>query len=317
VTGSSDGFIEVWDPATCRLRTDLSYQANDELMMHDAPVLALACAPDGTALASGCRDGCLKVWRLATGGCARKFAKAQAGAVTAVAWARDGTQLATGGADGTVRTHGLRSGRQLQQLRGHAAAVCAVDYCRAAAFGAAEDRVVSASADGTVVLWDARSASPLQTVKIADALAKRDRTTVAPTEAGKAVIALLPVPGDDAKYVVVDRSRRAALIDVRSGVAVQCYDSGADPAKEPQPIEGAPRTPGCAFIGATIARPRGDLLYCVGEDRFLYAFNVSSGKLERVLLLDGLGDVAGLSCHPHRNLVAAFGDSDQLKLWKS
>jgi len=42
-------------------------------------VLAVLCSPDGTALASGDRDGCLKVWRLSTGACARKFAKAQGG----------------------------------------------------------------------------------------------------------------------------------------------------------------------------------------------------------------------------------------------
>lgn len=45
--------MQVWDINTGKLRNDLSYQSNDEYMMHDKPVLCLCLSRDGVALASG------------------------------------------------------------------------------------------------------------------------------------------------------------------------------------------------------------------------------------------------------------------------
>jgi WD40 repeat-containing protein SMU1 len=306
ITGSSDGFIEVWDPALCRLRQDLVYQAKDELMLHDAPVLAVQASPDSTALASGCRDGTLKVWRLSTGACARKFAKAQQGAVTCIAWSRDGSQLITGGADGVVRTHGLKSGRQLQQFSHSASgSTCSVGFV-------SDSTIISAASDGRVTLWDARSASSLQSLTAPEALAKRDRVEVASTSRNVAVVSLLAVEGP--KFVVVDRSATAILVDVRSGKVHASYSSSSEPQRALPPE--APRKPttGGVFVAACCSQPRRDYVYCVTEEGFLYAFATQTGVLERIL---DLGEAcSGLEAHPHLNNVACWGASDVVRLWK-
>ena len=51
---------------TGRLRKDLQYQADEQFMLHDSPVIALAISRDSELLASGSQDGKIKAraWHL-------------------------------------------------------------------------------------------------------------------------------------------------------------------------------------------------------------------------------------------------------------
>jgi WD40 repeat-containing protein SMU1 len=91
VTGSSDGFIEIWGEAIRdgaeistqneidfeKLRTsDLPFQKSDDLMMHDAPVLAMDVSHDGNLLGTASSDGIVCVWKIMDGKLLRKLERA-------------------------------------------------------------------------------------------------------------------------------------------------------------------------------------------------------------------------------------------------
>lgn len=56
-----------------RLKTDLAYQAEDSFMIHTSSVLSLALSRDNELLASADKEGTVKIWRISTGKCLKKF----------------------------------------------------------------------------------------------------------------------------------------------------------------------------------------------------------------------------------------------------
>jgi WD40 repeat-containing protein SMU1 len=317
--------IEVYDPGTSRLRLDLPYQASDDFMLHEEAVLALAVSRDSELIASGGKDGKLKVWRLRSGDCLRKFASAHGdAAVSAVAFSRDASNVLSGGGDGTARVFGLRSGNCLKEFRGHTSAVTAVAFL--------DDGLsaVTGSADGSARVWDVRSGECVSTIRPP----QESLTGESP------IVALFPVPRTTDQLILVPRAGVAYRMSTRG--ALQCtytharkplpgsrdlhaagvQISGSKSRDGPPPASTVVR-PGVGPAGADFAAaclsPLGRLLYAVTEDGFQYVFDAASGALEASTsspLHEGGAGVTGLAHAPNEPSLASFAEDGAVKFWR-
>ena len=92
-------------------------------MMMDDAVLCMAFSRDSEMLSTGGQDGKIKVWKITTGQCLRRFERAHMKGVTSVVFSRDNSQLLSASFDQSIRIHGLKSGKTLKEFRGHSSFV--------------------------------------------------------------------------------------------------------------------------------------------------------------------------------------------------
>lgn len=281
-SSSVDGFIEVWDYISGKLKKDLQYQADESFMMHDDPVLCIDFSRDSEMLASGSQDGKIKIWRIRTGVCIRRF-DAHSQGVTSLSFSRDGSQLLSTSFDQTARIHGLKSGKLLKEFRGH------TSYVNHAIFTSDGSRIITASSDCTVKVWDSKTTDCLQTFKPPPPLRG--------TDASVNSIHLFP---KNTEHIVVCNKTSSIYIMTLQGQVVKSFSSG--------------NREGGDFVAACVST-KGDWIYCIGEDKKLYCFNYQSGGLEHFMMVHEK-DVIGITHHPHRNLLATYSEDCTMKLWK-
>jgi WD40 repeat-containing protein SMU1 len=347
VTGSSDGFIEVWGEPTKsgdddgmnsllqndidygKLRTsDLQYQKNDELMIQDGSILSLDVSRDGTMLASASSDGSVCVWKIADGRLLRKLERTHGGrgsndqgcAVTCIQFSSDGSKVLTGGHDSTCREFGLLNCRMTKQFRGHKSYINCCSYIilpnssiviRSDSSGERNFlAVVTASADGTVRIWNGRSAEPLQEI-IPPLSTSNNAPSVHDNESIHTVIHLHSPPYT---MIVVPRHDRAFLMSL-SGSILQAYVR--DDAQ------------GTVFLAATVSQSN-QWLYISANDGKCIVFDVNLGKVEKILKSfteecigrsDTTCEISGLLHHPHDSLVGGYSNNKSqkrgiLSIWK-
>ena len=75
----------------------------DNFMLMEEACLSLAFSRDSEMLASGSQEGRIKVWKVATGQCLRKFERAHTKGVTSMQFSRDNSQLLSTSFDNTIR----------------------------------------------------------------------------------------------------------------------------------------------------------------------------------------------------------------------
>jgi WD40 repeat-containing protein SMU1 len=89
VSGSVDGYIEVWNYMTGKFRKDLAYQQNEECLSMKGAVLCMAFSRDSEMLATGSKKGAVQMWNMENGRLLRRFDNAHSKGVTSVQFSRD------------------------------------------------------------------------------------------------------------------------------------------------------------------------------------------------------------------------------------
>lgn len=162
VTGGADRMIKVWD-ATSTERFSRP--------QHAESVTQLALTPDAAHLVSGAWNGTMTLWRTASGEPERHCAEHN-GPVQAVAISLDGKWLASGSQDGIIHVYALASGELVHVLQGHrnrpsklSPHITMPAEILALAITPDGKRLVSASGDSTLIVWELASGRALWTLR--------------------------------------------------------------------------------------------------------------------------------------------------------
>lgn len=121
---------------------------------HEGPITSIAFAPLAALLASGARDGAVRLWDPARDSLPRALGGHQK-PITAVTFSPDGKLVASAGEDGKIWLWDLAGSGGLR-LDGHAGAI------RGLAFHPAGTQLASGGADGSIRLWDVARGRELQ-----------------------------------------------------------------------------------------------------------------------------------------------------------
>ncbi|KAI8072192.1 WD40 repeat-containing protein SMU1-like protein [Gilbertella persicaria] len=276
VSGSVDGFIEVWNYTNGKLRKDLKYQAEENLMTMDQAVLCLAFSTDSESLASGSTDGKIAIWKLQTGFCTRRFSPAHSQGVTCVSFNKDASHILSCSFDSSIKIHHIKSGNMVQSFEGHTSFVNSVMY------NLDNTQIISASSDETVKIWDVTTGACLYSVK---------------PEEGMKVQQALSIPNSPLEFMVIHAGHKAHVLNMQG-----------------ETIKSIQTTESTKFIAGTLSH-QGGLLYMVSEDSILYCFSLASGQwIGQTKVCEE--EVIGLSSHPYSNIVAVNNEKRRVYLYK-
>ncbi|HJT31357.1 MAG TPA: redoxin domain-containing protein [Pirellulales bacterium] len=302
----SDSTVRLWNPATGEERRRFegrSAPGNVNQMLH-----CMAFSADGTRVAAAGYNNAILVWQTDSG---RELAFIPAEGVYSLAFHPKGNLLAYGQRRPEITLRNLDDGQE-RTFAGHTDAVLALDFDRAA------DRLISAGADKTAIVWDVASGQPLHRLEghtdaIRDiafsinerllATASRDKTvrlwsvddgrvihTLAAHDGGVEAVAFHP---DGQTLATAGFDRRINYWNVKSGERTMSIEAGD-------------------FSGALAFSRDGRLLASAGR-----AVQVRDAATGRPLIepRGRRGGVRAVAFSPDGSSLASAGEDRTLRIW--
>jgi WD40 repeat-containing protein SMU1 len=279
-TGSSDGFIEIWDPLSAKLKAELEYQFEGALMLHETSVTSVNFTKDSKMLCSGDMSGNIKIFKVANGKCLREFEKAHSNGVTCLLFSKDYSVVISGSFDTRVKLFGLKSGKIIKELDGH------TSFINDLVANWDSDRFYSASSDGTIKIWSYKHQELI--------------TTIAPPVTSYMIeISINNVilnPKNQEQLFVSNKSNTVYLLTT-NGLVVKTFTTEKD------------KNISCICLSSD-----GEWLYAVDEENILFSFSVEHGVM-RNMFKTHEKDVIGIQHHPTMNMVVTYSLDGKVNLY--
>jgi WD40 repeat protein len=161
VSGSDDDTVRIWDA--------LRGKTIATLAGHHGRVWACSFSPNGERIVSGHQDGTLKVWDTRSRNEILTFSRRTRVAMSC-AFSHDGAKIVSGFGDGVLKVWDVRNGDEIATLVGHKEEFWPdgrpfLEACaRSCSFSPAGTRIVSASSDRTLKIWDAQNGKEIATL---------------------------------------------------------------------------------------------------------------------------------------------------------
>jgi len=255
-TASEDSTVKLWDTE--------NWQVQETLRGHEREITAMAYAADGKHLATGGEDRIIRIWDVKTGVVAATTA-IRLYWVRALAFSPDSSMLAAGGVNSTnaVDIFDTTSGELLFSLDAHTKAI------RGLSFHPAGNLLLSASEDGSVIVWDIATRQPIKTI---------------PTHHSDLITYAGYSPTGE-KFVTTDDYGIAKLWNSATGAELATFEGHS------------------AGVTNAAFTPSGSYLMTAGKDRTVRVWDLNTGD-EKYTILNYSDELKSLSFSPDGSLAA-------------